>query len=695
MLNSKAPKVDNMPVEIENIGRPQEEILIVDDDKLIVKALEKTLQQEGCRIHQAYNGEDAIEMLQKFPIAVIICDQNMPTMSGIEVLKKAQKICPDAVRIILTGQSNLDVIIQAVNEGQVSQFIVKPWDDIQLRRIVASGIEKFRLKKENKNLQQLLLNQHREVAETYGLLRQELQLGARIHQTLLIGKTPQDVEGLSIAALTIPSKYIVGDFFEFYRIAPQILDVVIGDVMGKGIASALVGTAVKTQLMRFAIPFIRSQVYDKQDLWKEDLLTPQEILKYVHNEIAQQLIQLEYFVSLFYGRFDLEKRVLSYVDCGSAKPIHYNAAQKKSHQLQGNSYPIGMVESDQYALFQRPFSEDDLFILYSDGLTEAKSPEGELFGTERLIAIIEAYAEEDINTLLAKIKNSVLSFTKQDYFDDDLTLIVIKVALKKARKKRQRLKAKFSSEPSQLKAVRKFVQRCCKNIPGDPDKLAFKLQLAINEAFSNIIKHSYENRPGHNIIIESRVLEDGILFQLSDSGKVFNPLEVPEPNFSGEQGDGFGWYIIKEIADRISYVQKESGAGLNHLCIFKRYIYKEDAMNIEHSLMNDILIIVPGWDSLDAKDAPAFKEMVIDLISSYDVNQVVLDLYGLNFIDSSGLGCFLSILRVLNSRGGRLKLAGMNKTIRTMFELVSMHKIFEIFNTKEQAIQSFQSKIST
>ena len=101
------------------------------------------------------------------------------------------------------------------------------------------------------------------------------------------------------------------------------------------------------------------------------------------------------------------------------------------------------------------------------------------------------------------------------------------------------------------------------------------------------------------------------------------------------------------------------------------------------------LIITPERESLDAHDAPEFKEKVIDLIEANSLIRVVFDLHQMQFIDSSGLGSFLSVLRVLHSHGGELKLACMNKPVRTMFELVSMHKIFEIFNTKEDAIRSF------
>ncbi len=113
-------------------------------------------------------------------------------------------------------------------------------------------------------------------------------------------------------------------------------------------------------------------------------------------------------------------------------------------------------------------------------------------------------------------------------------------------------------------------------------------------------------------------------------------------------------------------------------------------MQFQHSTENNVLVITPQGKSLDAKEAPQFKENVLRLIEQKHVSDVVFDLHELQFIDSSGLGTFLSVLRVLNNTGGELKLACLNKPIRMMIELVSMHKIFEIYNSTQDAVRSFK-----
>ncbi len=115
-------------------------------------------------------------------------------------------------------------------------------------------------------------------------------------------------------------------------------------------------------------------------------------------------------------------------------------------------------------------------------------------------------------------------------------------------------------------------------------------------------------------------------------------------------------------------------------------------MLMNHTLANDILIITPDVANLDVKYAVEFKEKVIQLITESEANNVVLDLNQVQFIDSAGLGSLLSILRLLHSQGGDLKLARVHRPIKTMFELVAMNKIFDIHDQTEDAISSFSNE---
>lgn len=122
--------------------------------------------------------------------------------------------------------------------------------------------------------------------------------------------------------------------------------------------------------------------------------------------------------------------------------------------------------------------------------------------------------------------------------------------------------------------------------------------------------------------------------------------------------------------------------------------YIEGPMEIKHFIKDNILIVNLIGENLDTKAAPVLKAQVLDLVETTGINQVIFDLDHLQFVDSTGLSCLLSILRQLNQQEGELKLAQIAKPLRTMFELVSLHKIFETFNTTAEALASYKPGIT-
>ena len=108
-------------------------------------------------------------------------------------------------------------------------------------------------------------------------------------------------------------------------------------------------------------------------------------------------------------------------------------------------------------------------------------------------------------------------------------------------------------------------------------------------------------------------------------------------------------------------------------------------MTVENA--GDIAIVAIPGKSLDSGNSRDFKAEIAPIVAAH--RKVVFDLSSLSFVDSSGLGAILSSLRQANSAGGDLKLCGLSKPVRALFELVRMHRIFDILNTREEAIRSF------
>jgi anti-sigma B factor antagonist len=113
----------------------------------------------------------------------------------------------------------------------------------------------------------------------------------------------------------------------------------------------------------------------------------------------------------------------------------------------------------------------------------------------------------------------------------------------------------------------------------------------------------------------------------------------------------------------------------------------------EIELVEGVAVVELAYEELDANNAAAFKRDMAAIVEPY--TKLVFDLARLRFVDSSGLGAFLSCLRRVNERGGDLKLCGMSKTVRAVFELVRMHRVFDIQPTRQAAVRAFQTPINT
>jgi len=138
-------------------------ILIVDDEVNILNALRRLLRREGYELHLANSGEEGLEILNKIQVDLIISDQRMPGMSGVEFLEKAKDICPLAIRIILSGYTDLKSITEAINRGYIYKFILKPWEDEELKAAIRESLTVAHLQQENKRLTDELNKQNEEL----------------------------------------------------------------------------------------------------------------------------------------------------------------------------------------------------------------------------------------------------------------------------------------------------------------------------------------------------------------------------------------------------------------------------------------------------------------------------------------------------------------------------------------------------
>ncbi|HEY7743992.1 MAG TPA: protein kinase [Burkholderiales bacterium] len=123
---------------VETLGGKKARILFVDDEERIVNAL-RSIFRANYHVFTATNGSEALEFVRKFQPHVIVSDQRMPQMTGVELLRRVKGLAPNTVRMLLTGYSDLAATVGSINDGEVFRFISKPWDNLEIQNIVADA----------------------------------------------------------------------------------------------------------------------------------------------------------------------------------------------------------------------------------------------------------------------------------------------------------------------------------------------------------------------------------------------------------------------------------------------------------------------------------------------------------------------------------------------------------------------------
>jgi two-component system NtrC family sensor kinase len=188
-------------------------ILCVDDEKNVLKALERIFIDSDYEIITALSGNEGLKILENTePVQIIISDYRMPGMNGIDFLKEARKLRPDTVRIVLSGYANIAAIVGAINEGQIYKFIPKPWNDDELKIAISNAFGRYFIQKKNIELAKELEVKNNELKKinnnlknlleerTFDLMLQEtiLTSSQNILHSLPVGVIGLDPEGLIV-----------------------------------------------------------------------------------------------------------------------------------------------------------------------------------------------------------------------------------------------------------------------------------------------------------------------------------------------------------------------------------------------------------------------------------------------------------------------------------------------------------------
>lgn len=383
----------------------------------------------------------------------------------------------------------------------------------------------------------------------------EVAIGARIQQALLLGQPERQYTTFQLASMTLPSQKIDGDFIDFFDGGDEVLDLMLGDVMGKGIPAALTGAAARNALTRARLAL--------SDEPGRSSLSVRDIVGAAEKRIAGKLMHLKTFFTLVYGRIDGTEGLFRFVDCGHTSIIQYERRSGRCWRLKGANAPMGFLPEQDYVEYTVPVDEGDLLFLYSDGITEATDSEGEQFGDLRLLKLIRSNSSLDAAELLEKIKQITFSFASGD-FKDDVTGISIRMVKKIGNL--VSLSRTFVQTLDSLHPIRDFFDQCLgEHLAGSLSaETQDSVLIAIGEAASNIFKHNAPDEHRH-CAASFRKTDSWVAFSLYYHGVDYDWQEWTVPRVESFQTSGYGLYLIGEVMDSVTVSPGDD--GLVRICM--------------------------------------------------------------------------------------------------------------------------------
>jgi two-component system NtrC family sensor kinase len=212
-------------------GYPEQiKILCVDDERNVLRALERIFLDDDYEIVLAGSGEEGLKVMEESgPFQVVISDYRMPAMNGVEFLKAIYDRWPETVRIVLSGYADASSIVAAINEGHIYRFIPKPWNDDELRITIQNCLERYFLQKKNRELLDQLGAANQVLEDKVQQRTEQLELRNRALEfsQSLLGGLPVGVAGIDINGMIAYCN----------DIAARLLKDVCGDIFGADVTA--------------------------------------------------------------------------------------------------------------------------------------------------------------------------------------------------------------------------------------------------------------------------------------------------------------------------------------------------------------------------------------------------------------------------------------------------------------------------
>lgn len=364
---------------------------------------------------------------------------------------------------------------------------------------------------------------------------------ARLQAAVLVNGEPVRSDGLEYACLTMPSRRVDGDFMDVLRLAPGCVDVLLGDVMGKGMEAAILGAVIKLGLFRSIATMDRSGGGSPS---VKDVCSATERCSTPH------LLGRNSIATFAYLRLREADRLMEFVDCGHTPIVHYSRADDACRLLKGADMPLGFVETQDFRTFAVPYEPGDVFLVFSDGLSECPGRDDEAFGVDRVSRLVKTLADRPPSEIVAAIVRLGFEFSASG-FADDVSLVCVKALPAPADEEDRAgsLRLSFGAQARRsLNRLRTELERALSERGSRDAEENGALVLACVEAASNIAEHALGGAAGR-CQAAWRIRRGVFSISLAYDGPEYDWLSRPSSPIMEYGRRGYGLGIIQAAVD--------------------------------------------------------------------------------------------------------------------------------------------------
>jgi sigma-B regulation protein RsbU (phosphoserine phosphatase) len=370
-------------------------ILLAEDSAASRFLLQRAVEELGHDCIVAEDGLQAWELYKSTGAEVVISDWIMPGLDGDELCRR---IRADSERsytyfVMLTSLEDKEHILRGMQAG-VDDYLTKPLDrnDLGARLIAATRVTAL----------------HRQIIEQQRELESEVAMAAGIQMGMLPAEPPA-VPGADLAGICLPAANVGGDYYDLMLDEQGRLVILIADVAGHSIGSAL--------LMAMARSILRREVTGGEP--------PSEVLRATNAAMYTDLVNAGLFITMFCAVFDPADGRLTYANGGHNPPL-LTRADGTSLELDGDGAAIGFLPEVEFEELTETIGPGDCLLLYTDGVVEAMDPADVPFGEERLADLVAAVSPHGAGAVIQSVVDSLNDFTGGGVQRDDITMVAVR-----------------------------------------------------------------------------------------------------------------------------------------------------------------------------------------------------------------------------------------------------------------------------